>query len=450
MTGTTLDDDLLPSGSETVADLSELPYAVTDQPEESPETQHFRFFDLPQELRFMIYEELMDNTKNDLKYVQPRGFEVESVYIDELHYPSMLRVCKMMNREYWSLCLRGASLWITYSLPDPLSSDGEDSEDEGVGEHTEAEASSDRDDESGEDPGHDAGLKPSEDLQEEEDPGTGPGPGPDTAINTDESSDTDEYSNKFADDDDEIPLLSTWVKIPKEALAKLGDVVFKFEARWNLPLITELFRESDTWLALIDHMVHYGNKKQLLLSGSLANNETDPFSGIARCTLEMPSLKSLLLYSEIEMWIIESAAEQDDKNLGFQWFVNGLFHEQHLLFEIEKEHDRKVETSVGGGLYSPLYEMNKRYRYPRRRHLAQGIAPDAGLPEWGYAIYKFVPPWSCPDDNAFDYHGQQVIFEHVEYALPVPERIDFWESCSEDEYDWNDGSDWAIGRASRV
>ncbi|THW96297.1 hypothetical protein D6D17_07235 [Aureobasidium pullulans] len=412
MIETTLDDGLLPSGPETVADLSELPYAVTDQPEESPEIQPFRFFDLPQELRFMVYEELMDNTKNDLKYVQPRGFEVESVYIDELHYPSMLRVCKMMNREYWSLCLRGASLWITYSLPDPLSSDGED---EGVGEHTEAEASSDRDDESGEDPDHDAGLKPSEDLHEEEDPGTGtgPGPGPDTAVNTDEISDTGEYSNKFADDDDEIPLLSTWVKIPKEALAKLGDVVFKFEARWNLPLI-------------------------------------NPFSGIARCTLEMPSLKSLLLYSEIEMWIIESAAEQDDKNLGFQWFVDGLFHEQHLLFEIEKEHNRKVETSVGGGLYSPLYEMNKRYRYPRRRHLAQGIAPVAGLPEWGYAIYKFVPPWSCPDDNAFDYHGQQVIFEHVEYALPVPERIDFWESCSEDEYDWNDGSDWAIGRASRV
>ncbi|THV95790.1 hypothetical protein D6C89_09751 [Aureobasidium pullulans] len=413
MTEITLDDSLLPSGPETVADLSESLYAVTDQPEELPETQPFRFFDLPQELRFMIYEELMDNTKNDLKFTQPRGFEVESVYIDELHYPSMLRVCKMMNQEYWNLCLRGASLWITYSLPDPLSSDGEDSEDEGVGEHTEAEASSDRDDESGEDPDHDAGLKPSEDLQEEEDPGTGPGPGPDTAINTDESSDTDEYSNKFADDDDEIPLLSTWVKIPKEALAKLGDVVFKFEARWNLPLI-------------------------------------NPFSGIARCTLEMPSLKSLLLYSEIEMWIIESAAEQDDKNLGFQWFVDGLFHEQHLLFDIEKEHNRKVETSVGGGLYSPLYEMNKRYRYPRRRHLAQGIAPVAGLPEWGYAIYKFVPPWSCPDDNAFDYHGQQVIFEHVEYALPVPERIDFWESCSEDEYDWNDGSDWAIGRASRV
>ncbi|KAG2167914.1 hypothetical protein VTO58DRAFT_105526 [Aureobasidium pullulans] len=412
MIETTLDDGLLPSGPETVADLSKLPYAVTDQPEESPETQPFRFFDLPQELRFMVYEELMDNTKNDLKYVQPRGFEVESVYIDELHYPSILRVCKMMNREYWSLCLRGASLWITYSLPDPLSSDGED---EGVGEHTEAEASSDRDDESGEDPDHDAGLKPSEDLHEEEDPGTGtgPGPGPDTAVDTDEISDTDEYSNKFADDDDEIPLLSTWVKIPKEALAKVGDVVFKFEARWNLPLI-------------------------------------NPFSGIARCTLEMPSLKSLLLYSEIEMWIIESAAEQDDKNLGFQWFANGLFHEQHLLFEIEKEHDRKVETSVGGGLYSPLYEMNKRYRYPRRRHLAQGIAPVAGLPEWGYAIYKFVPPWSCPDDNAFDYHGQQVIFEHVEYALPVPERIDFWESCSEDEYDWDDGSDWAISRASRV
>ncbi|THY28271.1 hypothetical protein D6D01_03940 [Aureobasidium pullulans] len=387
--------------------LSELPYAVTDRPEKPPETQPFRFFDLPQELRFMIYEELMDNTKNDLKFTQPRGFEVESVYIDELHYPSMLRVCKMMNQEYWSLCLRGASLWITYGLPDPLSSDGEDSEDEGVEESSEAEASRDGDEESGEDARHGTGLRPSEDLHEEEDPG------PDTAVNTDERSDTDKYSNKFADDDDEISLLSTWVKIPKEALAKLGDVVFKFEARWNLPLI-------------------------------------NPFSGIARCTLEMPGLKSLLLYSEIEMWIIESAAEQDDKNLGFQWFVNGLFHEQHLLFDIEKEHERKVETSVGGGLYSPLYEMNKRYRHPRRRHLAQGIAPVAGLPEWGYAIYKFVPPWNCPDDNAFGYHGQQVIFEHVEYALPVPERIDFWESCSEDEYDWNDSSDWAIGRASRV
>ena len=243
MIETTLDDGLLPSGPETVADLSKLPYAVTDQPEESPETQPFRFFDLPQELRFMVYEELMDNTKNDLKYVQPRGFEVESVYIDELHYPSMLRVCKMMNQEYWNLCLRGASLWITYSLPDPLSSDGEDSEDEGLGEQTEAEASLDRDDESGEDQDHDAGLRPSEDLHEEEDPGTGtgpgPGPGPDTAVDTDEISDTDEYSNKFADDDDEIPLLSTWVKIPKEALAKVGDVVFKFEARWNLPLISK-------------------------------------------------------------------------------------------------------------------------------------------------------------------------------------------------------------------
>ncbi|CAC9892913.1 unnamed protein product [Aureobasidium pullulans] len=239
MIETTLDDGLLPSGSETVADLSELPYAVTDQPEESPETQPFRFFDLPQELRSMIYEELMDNTKNDLKYVQPRGFEVESVYIDELHYPSMLRVCKMMNQEYWSLCLRGASLWITYSLPDPLSSEGEDSEDDGVDEHTEAEASSDGDEELGEDARHDTSLRPSEGLNGEE--GPGPGPGPDTAINTDESSDTDEYSNKFADDDDEIPLLSTWVKIPKEALAKLGDVVFKFEARWNLPLISKLY-----------------------------------------------------------------------------------------------------------------------------------------------------------------------------------------------------------------
>jgi len=243
MTETTLDDGLLPSGSETVADLSKLPYAVTDQPEESPETQPFRFFDLPQELRFMVYEELMDNTKNDLKYVQPRGFEVESVYIDELHYPSMLRVCKMMNREYWSLCLRGASLWITYSLPDPLSSEGEDSEDEGVDEHTEAEASSDGDEESGEDARHDTGLKSSKDPHEEEGsgPGPGPGPGPDTAVNTYESPDTDKYSNKFADDDDEIPSLSTWVKIPKEALAKLGDVVFKFEARWNLPLISKLY-----------------------------------------------------------------------------------------------------------------------------------------------------------------------------------------------------------------
>lgn len=247
MAGSASDEGPVPLGSETVADLSELPYAVTDQPEESPETQPFRFFDLPQELRFMIYEELMDNTKNDLKFTQPRGFEVESVYIDELHYPSMLRVCRMMNREYWSLCLRGASLWITYSLPDPLSSDEEDSEDEGVDvdldggveERIEAQASSDGDEESSEDARHDTGLGPSEDLHEEE--GPGPRPGPDTPVNTDRSSDTDEYSNKFADDDDEIPLLSTWVKIPKEALAKLGDVVFKFEARWNLPLISKLY-----------------------------------------------------------------------------------------------------------------------------------------------------------------------------------------------------------------
>ncbi|CAD0056087.1 unnamed protein product [Aureobasidium pullulans] len=265
-------------------------------------------------------------------------------------------------------------------------------------------------------------LKPSEDLHEEEDPGTGtgPGPGPDTAVNTDEISDTGEYSNKFADDDDEIPLLSTWVKIPKEALAKLGDVVFKFEARWNLPLITSLTTKQIHSLALPD--AH------------------------SRCLV----WKSLLLYSEIEMWIIESAAEQDDKNLGFQWFVDGLFHEQHLLFEIEKEHNRKVETSVGGGLYSPSLRDEQEIPISPTQAFGSRYRTSCRAAGVGYAIYKFVPPWSCPDDNAFDYHGQQVIFEHVEYALPVPERIDFWESCSEDEYDWNDGSDWAIGRASRV
>jgi len=66
----------------------------------------------------------------------------------------------------------------------------------------------------------------------------------DTNANADSGSDS--AANLDSDTDSEydmhrkFPLLSTWLKMPKEALAKLVDVVFKFEVKWDLPTASKL------------------------------------------------------------------------------------------------------------------------------------------------------------------------------------------------------------------
>jgi len=162
----------------------------------------------------------------------------------------------------------------------------------------------------------------------------------------------------------------------------------------------------------------------------------------------MPSLKSILIWSDLESWTIESACTREHGDSHFRWFVEGLCGEEFDLLQVQEDHDRRFNVRVGCDILAPLYETNKRYRWPRRRHLVQGIAPIAGLPKWGYAIFKVLPLWDRdrPNGDAFEYHGEEVIFERIEYDVPVPERSEYWEGCSEDEYEWTDDSDWAIGR----
>ena len=149
------------------------------------------------------------------------------------------------------------------------------------------------------------------------------------------------------------------------------------------------------------------------------------------------------------MSAIESGlqAERDTK---FQDFVEQLVEEDFALFDLVEEEYRRFAWRVDNDLYTPLYEMNKNYCWPRRRHLEQGVAPLAGLPEWGYSMFKVHAPWETPPEDgspegSFKYRGVDLSFECVENDLPVPGReITECDSPSEFDYEF-DESGWATG-----
>ncbi|KAH0268645.1 hypothetical protein KCU91_g9264, partial [Aureobasidium melanogenum] len=229
--------------------------------------QPLRFLDLPRELRFMIYEELMDNKKNNIKFIQPKGFEIRD--------------------EYWPLCLHKSVLWINYGCQERLSWE-------------------------------------------------------------DEADDSDEEETA-------LPLLSQWLHLPDTVLAKLTDVVYKFQAHWRLP-------------------------------------DINPFNGIADSTAELPNLKFIGIWSELEMSVIEYGHDEAERDERFQDFVQLLFLKESALVELDEEEDRNLNIRVDCSLDTPLFEMNKNYIWPRRRHLKQGVAPAAGLLEWGHSMFRVVAP----------------------------------------------------------
>ena len=100
--------------------------AATDAPPEQP----FRFLDLPKELRLLVFEELMDNPKDAIKFTTPRNLEVEEVHLDGMHYPSVLQVSKLVYDEYWSLCFRESVLWIIYGFDESAPTDEENNVDQ--------------------------------------------------------------------------------------------------------------------------------------------------------------------------------------------------------------------------------------------------------------------------------------------------------------------------------
>ncbi|KAI4725508.1 hypothetical protein E4T49_06713 [Aureobasidium sp. EXF-10728] len=208
------------------------------------------------------------------------------------------------------------------------------------------------------------------------------------------------------EEDFTVPALSEWVELPIKVLVRVPEVVFKFEAMFFLPPI-------------------------------------NPFSGIACCTSELLSLKSMGIWTELDMGLIDFAFDQAGLKTWLETFIDDLYFEQWYLMDLMEDEYREVDIEVDCDLYTPLYEMNKRLSWPRGRHLVQGVAPLPGLPDWGYSFFKVIPEWRQGEKDAFTYHGQELAFMRIEHELPVMERSFWSETPSEDDYEF-DESGWAI------
>jgi hypothetical protein len=153
------------------------------------------------------------------------------------------------------------------------------------------------------------------------------------------------------------------------------------------------------------------------------------------------------------MSVVEHGRDEAEQDRRFQNFVDCLFLEQDALFDVDDEEDRNLTTHVDCSLYTPLFEMNKNYIWPRRRHLQQGVAPAAGLPEWGYSMFRVAAPWELLLDDCFMYRGKKLIFTRLEYELPVPPRSETeCDSPSEWDYEFDESGfatgntpDWSSG-----
>lgn len=151
------------------------------------------------------------------------------------------------------------------------------------------------------------------------------------------------------------------------------------------------------------------------------------------------------MWSELEMSVLEHGRDEAEMDERFQDFVERIFLEESALVNLDDEEDRNLVIRVDCSLYTPLFEMNKNYKWPRRRHLQQGVAPAAGLPEWGYSMYRVAAPWELPLEESFTYRGEELVFMRLEYELPVLSRSET-ECDSPSEWDYeSDESGFATG-----
>jgi hypothetical protein len=143
------------------------------------------------------------------------------------------------------------------------------------------------------------------------------------------------------------------------------------------------------------------------------------------------------------MSAVEVGRDEAERDARFQNLVQNLYGEECAMMDIIDAEGINLVTRVNCDLYTPLYEMNKNYHWPRRRHLQQGVAALPGLPEWGYSMFTLVAPWDTRPKDSFTYRGEEVTFMGVEYDLAVPARIDT-ECDSPSEFDYEfDESGWA-------
>lgn len=145
------------------------------------------------------------------------------------------------------------------------------------------------------------------------------------------------------------------------------------------------------------------------------------------------------------MSVVECGQDEAELDERFHDFVECIYLEELALDRLSDAQDRNLTVHVECSLYTPLFEMNKNYVWPRRRHLEQGVAPAAGLPEWGYSMFRVDAPWELPLDDSFTYRGEELLFKGVEYGLPVLPRSET-ECNSPSEWDYEfDESGFATG-----